>query len=343
MTFHKVPTPAERTVETARDWVRILADYRQPDTKRSIWELTVTLLPFLSLWALAGWALSLHWALAMGIAAVNGMFLLRLFAIQHDCGHGSFLDNRRARDWIGRCLGVLTMTPYDVWRRCHAIHHSASGNLDSRGIGDLDTLTVDEYRARGPLGRLAYRAYRHPFVMFAIGPAYVFLLKQRLPFGVMHEGSRYWISAMGTNLSILALLSAFYLLGGWAALAFVWLPTVMVAGSVGVWLFYVQHQFEETHWDMGPDWHLHEAALHGSSHYDLPAPLRWLTANIGIHHVHHLYSRIPFYRLPEVLRDHAELVEHSRLTLRSSLACARLNLWHEPTRRLVRFSDLKSL
>ena len=204
------------------------------------------------------------------------MFLLRLFAIQHDCGHGAFLDSRRARDWIGRCLGVLTMTPYDVWRRCHAIHHSAAGNLDARGIGDLDTLTVEEYRARSPMGRLAYRLYRHPFVMFAIGPAYIFLLKQRLPFGVMHEGRRYWISAMGTNLAILGLLGVFYMAGGWQALIFVWLPTVLVAGSVGVWLFYVQHQFEATHWDPAPEWHLHEAALHGSSHYDLPAPLRWL-------------------------------------------------------------------
>lgn len=343
MTLHSMPIDATRSTGEARDWVRVLAAYRTPSNARAAAELAVTLVPLALLWALSVGALALHPALAVALSAANGLFLLRLFAIQHDCGHGAFLASRRARDWIGRCLGVLTLTPYDVWRRCHQIHHADHGNLDARGIGDLDTLTVAEYRARGPLGRLAYRAYRNPVVMFGIGPAYIFLLKQRLPFGVMRAGRRYWISAMGTNAMIALLLGLALWLGGWPVLAFVWLPTVLVAGSLGVWLFYVQHQFERTQWDSEPDWQLHEAALHGSSHYDLPRVLRWLTANIGIHHVHHLCSRIPFYRLPDVLRDHAELVDQSRLTLGTSLACARLNLWHPPSRRLVRFSDLPRL
>ncbi len=336
-------TPPLSNQIAARDWIRILAKYRQPNTLRSSYELAVSAIPFVALWIFACWVAQYSYIAAFLISVLNSLFLLRLFCIQHDLGHGSFYDNRTLSDWVGRALGVVTLTPYDVWRRQHSIHHSHSGDLDHRGIGDLMTLTIEEYHQRSPFGRMLYRAYRHPLVMFGLGPSYIYLLANRLPFGLMDQGRKYWISAMGTNAALLMLLSVIVYFGGWQALFLVFLPSTLIAASIGVWLFYVQHQFEDTEWDTHDDWELHEAALHGSSHYDLPPILRWFSANIGIHHVHHLYARIPFYRLPEVLRDHEELVECSRMTLRESLKCARLDLWDSANRRLVSFRAARQL
>jgi omega-6 fatty acid desaturase (delta-12 desaturase) len=326
---------------TPRDWVQILAKYREPSSIRSSFELAVSLIPFTVLWVLACWVAQYSYWAAFVISAANGLFLLRLFCIQHDCGHGSFFGNRNVSDWVGRALGVVTLTPYDVWRRTHSIHHSHAGDLDQRGIGDVMTLTVEEYHQRTLFGRLMYRAYRHPLVMFGLGPTYIFVLQNRLPLGL--EGRKYWVSAMGTNAAIAAILFTIVYFGGLQALFLVFLPTTLIAASIGVWLFYVQHQFETTQWDQAEDWQVHDAALHGSSHYDLPPILRWFTANIGIHHVHHLYSRIPFYRLTEVLRDHNELVEVSRMTIGQSIKCAGLNLWDEKSRRLVSFAAARKL
>ncbi|GGF60272.1 hypothetical protein GCM10011402_10340 [Paracoccus acridae] len=328
-------------VRSAKDWVRILARYREPSTARSILELLVTLVPFTLLWVLAWAAMSISSWLAVGIAILNGFFLVRLFCIQHDCGHASFFHSRRVQDWVGRCLGVLTLTPYDVWRRTHSLHHAQHGNLDQRGIGDVLTLTVAEYQARSRLGRLMYRLYRHPVVLFGVGPGYLFLLQNRLPLGLMAAGRRYWVSAMGTNAMIALVLAVMIWLGGMKPVLLIYLPTVLVAATIGMWLFYVQHQFEDTHWAKGDAWQVHEAALAGSSHYVLPAPLRWLSANIGIHHVHHLYSRIPFYRLPQILDDHAELAVAQRLTLRESLRSVNLHLWDDKLNRLTSFREAK--
>lgn len=332
-----------QTTRSAKDWVIELAKYRSPSTGRSIFELAATLLPFALLWALAWITLPISYALAFAIAALNGLFLVRIFIIQHDCGHASYFHNRTVQDWVGRCLGVLTLTPYHVWRRTHAIHHSHHGNLDQRGIGDVMTLTVAEYRARSPFGRAMYRLYRHPLVLFVLGPSYLFILQNRLPLGLMASGWRYWLSAMGTNAVIGIIVGLIVWLGGLMPLLLIYLPTSVMAATVGVWLFYVQHQFEETHWAKTEDWQLHEAALEGSSHYILPQPLRWLSGNIGIHHVHHLYSRIPFYRLPEVLRDHADLAQAQRLTIMESLQSVKLHLWDEDSKRLISFRELRDL
>jgi acyl-lipid omega-6 desaturase (Delta-12 desaturase) len=333
--------PCEAT-RTARDWLSILARYREPSTRRSLFELAVTLTPFLLLWVLAWMALSVSGWLALALATANGAFLVRIFIIQHDCGHGAFLKNRRAQDWVGRVLGVLTLTPYAVWRRVHAVHHAGHGNLDLRGMGDVLTLTIEEYRARSAFGRLMYRVYRHPVVLFVLGPSYLFILQNRLPVGLMASGWRYWISAMGTNAVIGIALGLIVWFGGLLPVLLIFLPTSVIAATIGVWLFYVQHQFEETHWAKPDDWQLHDAALEGSSHYVLPQPLRWLTGNIGIHHVHHLYSRIPFYRLAEVIREHRELAEAQRLTIRQSLATVRLHLWDEAQGRLLSFAEVRS-
>ena len=334
--------PRTHNQREAREWVSVLAKYREPNTLRSSYELGVSVIPFVALWAAACYMASFSYTAAFFIALLNGGFLLRMFCIQHDCGHGSFFDNRTLSDWVGRVLGVFTLTPYDVWRRTHSIHHSHAGDLDHRGIGDVMTLTVEEYNARAPLKRFMYRLYRHPAVMFGLGPSYLFVLQNRLPLGLMSQGRKYWISAMGTNAAMAFVVFLIVFFGGWQALVFVTLPTVLLAASVGVWLFYVQHQFEETHWKNTEDWKLHEAALEGSSHYDLPVVLRWFTANIGIHHVHHLYSRIPFYRLTDVLRDNEELVHCGRMTLRQSLRCARLDLWDASKNRLVSFKEAHS-
>ena len=327
--------------ESARVWVLKLARYREPSTWRSVFELVVTLVPFVFLWGLAWVALDISAWLSLGIAVLNGGFLVRIFIIQHDCGHASYFANRRVSDWLGRVLGVLTLTPYDVWRRTHAIHHSHHGNLDHRGIGDVLTLTVEEYRALGRWRRLGYRLYRHPVVLFVLGPSFLFILQNRLPFGLMRSGWRYWTSAMGTNAFIAIVVGLILWLGGLMPLLLIYIPTSVIGATIGVWLFYVQHQFEETHWEKAEDWQIHDAALEGSSHYVLPAPLQWITGNIGVHHVHHLYSRIPFYRLTEVLRDHRTLAEAQRLSIRESLACIKLNLWDENTRRLVSFGEAR--
>ena len=326
--------------EMGRDWVRILAQYRDPSPLRSILELLITLGPFALLMALAWWSLSFSYALAAFISTLNGAFLVRAFVIQHDCGHGSFFRNRRTNDWTGRVLGILTMTPYDVWRKKHSIHHASAGNLDRRGIGDVKTLTIAEYRSRSRAGRIGYWLYRHPLFMFGIVPTYLFFVENRVPVGSMQSGPS-WLSVMATNVALGTLLGAAIWLAGVVPVLVTVLPTALVGASVGVWLFYVQHQFEETSWDRSSDWELHDAALEGSSYYVLPSVLRWFTANIGIHHVHHLYCRIPFYRLSEVIRDHHTLAGAQRLTLRQSLECARRHLWDESSRKLVSFAEAR--
>ena len=277
--------------------------------------------------------------LSLGIAPLAAVLLVRLFMIQHDCGHGSFLPSKAANEWLGRAIGIATMTPYDHWRRCHAIHHATSGNLDRRGTGDIKTLTVREYFARSERERLHYRLYRHPLVMFGIGPAYLFLIENRLPFGFMRKDAMPWVSTMMTNAGILLAAGLIVWSVGLPAFLVVDLPVIVLAATAGVWLFYVQHQFEGTTWRGTEDWSQPEAALHGSSYYRLPMPLRWFSANIGMHQVHHLASGIPFYRLPEVLRNHPALSEVGCLGLRQSFACVRLVLWDEEKGRLISFQE----
>jgi len=330
------------TIAAARDWTRVLRDYREPLAVRSVVELAITLVPFALLWAamLTLLHLGLWWLVAILALPAAGL-LVRLFMIAHDCGHGSFFPARWANDWTGRVLGVLTMTPYDLWRRSHAIHHAGAGNLDRRGIGDVTTLTVREYAALSRFARLRYRLYRHPAVMFGLGPPYLFLLQHRLPLGFMRKGWSPWISTMATNAAIFGALGLLMWAFGVGPVLFVHLPILLIGAAIGVWLFYVQHQFDGTQWDTAETWNVHAAALHGSSHYDLPAPLAWFTANIGVHQVHHLASRIPCYRLPEVLRDFPELKGIGRLTLWRSLATVRLALWDEGERRLVSFREAR--
>jgi omega-6 fatty acid desaturase (delta-12 desaturase) len=328
-------------VRPSRAWAAVLTAYRKPSLARSIAELAITAVPFAVLWFSMWASLAAGYWLCLLLAVPTAGFLVRLFMIQHDCGHGSFFRHRLANDWLGRAIGVLTLTPYDFWRRDHAIHHATSGNLDRRGIGDINTLTVGEYTAMSTWRRLGYRLYRHPLVMFGVGPAYLFIVRHRVPTGQFRAGWRLWFGTMTTNAAIALLVVTMMWLVGAGPFLLVQLPVTLLAGSIGVWLFYVQHQFEDTYWARAEGWDRHDAAVHGSSHYCLPGVLRWFTANIGVHHVHHLCSGLPFYRLPQVLRDHPELGGVGRLTLSESLRCVRLVLWDEGWQRLISFRDLR--
>lgn len=325
----------------ARRIFRDVAVFAKPVVGRSVFELLVTVVPFILLWAATWAALDRGFWLGLILAIPAGGLLLRLFIIQHDCGHGSLFRRRTTNDWVGRALSVLTLTPYDSWRTSHAKHHATSGHLGRRGTGDIDTLTVAEYRGQSPRQRLLYRLYRNPIVFFAIGPAYTFLLRHRFPIGPGHGGMRPWLSTLATNAAIGTVAGLVIWQIGFLQFFAVHVPIALVAATAGVWLFYIQHQFEHTLWDDEADWSFHEAALHGSSYYDLPRVLRWFTGNIGIHHVHHLSSRIPFYRLPQVLRAHPELADVGRLTLGQSLATLRLRLWDQDKRRMLSFSEAR--
>jgi omega-6 fatty acid desaturase (delta-12 desaturase) len=271
----------------------------------------------------------------------TGFLFIRLFILQHDCGHRSFFPSRAANDVVGSLLGVVTLFPYGYWRRTHAIHHATSGNLEHRELGDIKTHTVGEYLDLSPMRRFWYRLYRHPLVLLGLGPAYQFVIKHRFPFDLPWAWKREWASVLWTNagiaLTFVALAAAF----GWQAVALVHLPVVLVAGAIGVFLFYVQHQFEETYWEHDETWDFYRAGVHGSSLLDLPRPLHWLTGNIGYHHIHHLASLIPNYRLARCFHENPALQRVTRLTLGQALRCLRLKLWDEETRTLVGFDALR--
>lgn len=319
-----------------------LGPYRQPDSRRSAFELALTGGAFALSWLLLYATLRAGYMAGLLLAIPAGGFLLRLFMIQHDCGHGAFFRRGASNEWVGRVIGVLTLTPFDDWRRSHAAHHAGTGNLDARGVGDIDTLTVKEFRSRSPFQKVLYRLYRNPFVLFGFAPAYQFLLRHRLPIGVRGHGWRPWVSTFGTNAAILVLVTAISWMIGFKMFLLVHLPIALIASSLGIWLFYVQHQFEHTEWDRDENWSFHHAALFGSSHYALPPVLRWFSANIGIHHVHHLASRIPFYRLDEALRGLPALATVNTVRIMDSLRSVRLVLWDEDKRRLVTFREARA-
>ncbi len=315
----------------------------KPRAGRSSWELAVTLGGFVALFTAILFAVDAGYWLALLLSPIAGLLLLRLFIIQHDCGHGSFLPSKAGNDWIGRALGVLTLTPYDCWRRAHAKHHASTGNLDARGSGDVDTMTVEEFAQQTRLRRLVYRFYRHPVILLGVGPAYLFLLQHRLPVGFMKAGWTYWVSAMATNAALALIVGSLIYVFGLGVAAAVFFPVLLTAASVGVWLFYIQHQFDNAHWQKRETWSFFDAALSGSSYLHLPQPMRWFTGNIGVHHVHHLASQIPFYRLPEVLKAYPDLQDFNRFRVGQTWRALTLALWDEGQQKLVTFREAKLL
>ena len=321
----------------------MVAPYLKPDGRRAAIQLLNTGLPFLLAMTVILIGIDRGFWEVLLLVPVAAFLVVRLFMFQHDCGHGSFFPSRRLNDLLGGVLGVLTLTPYASWRGDHAIHHASAGNLDRRGVGDVTTLTLEEYLALSRVRRLGYRLYRHPLVMFGVGPTWLFLISQRIPGGNRRRGWRDWLSVLGTDAALLGGIALLVVLLGPLPLLLGWLPVVLMAATIGIWLFYVQHQFEDAYWQPKPSWDFAAAAVRGSSFYDLPRPLHWLTGNIGFHHIHHLSSRIPNYRLRDCHEANPELQAAPRLSLRRSFRCTRLALWDAQRHKLVSFRSVRAL
>ncbi len=315
-----------------------VAPYERPDLWRSVWATINTLVPFFALWYLMYRSLSISYWLTLALAVPAAGFYVRVFILFHDCGHGSLFRSRVANDLLGVITGVLTLTPYYAWRHEHAVHHATAGNLDRREVGDIKTLTVREYQSRPLLQRLGYRVYRNPLVLLLLGPLLQFLIFAR--FSTKAGGRRERHSVYATNLMLLAAMGIMWATMGLKAFLLIQLPIQWIAGSAGVWLFYVQHQFEGTTWDRNPDWDFAEAAVHGSSFLRLPKVLDWFTGSIGYHHIHHLSPRIPHYRLARCYTQNPAL-QVEPITVWAGIRALFLGLWDEEQRRLISFRALR--
>jgi len=336
-------TPETHANDATRYWNRVLAPYSKADNRKAVFQVAGTVALFVPLWYLMYRSLAVSYWLTLALAIPQAFLFIRLFIFQHDCGHGSFFRSMKANNGLGAALGLLSLMPYRYWRRTHAIHHATSGDLDHREFGDVDTLTVAEYQALSPFGRLRYRLYRNMFVLLVLGPIYQFILKYRLPLDLPNTWKREWASVIWTNIGLALILLAAWMTIGIKAFLLVQLPINIVGGALGIWLFYVQHQFEDTYWREHPEWDVHRAGIEGSSFYDLGSFLHWCTGNIGFHHIHHLASRIPNYNLKKTYRSVPELGHVTRLTIWSSLKSARLHLWDPDEQRLISFRQLRAL
>lgn len=324
---------------TALGWKQAVLKYERPAAERALWQLFNTLLPYAALWYLMHWSLNVSYWLTAALALLAAGFLVRVFIIFHDCAHGSFFKSRKANNTLGLMTGILTFTPYWHWRWEHALHHASSGDLDRRGTGDVWTLTVDEYLQASRCRRFAYRLARNPFVLFVLAPLFLFLIKQR--FSSPKASSRERHSVYWTNLGLVVLAAVLGCLLGFKTYLVLQLAILMVAGAAGVWLFYVQHQFEGVYWERREQWDYCIAALKGSSFYKLPKILQWFSGNIGFHHIHHLSPRIPNYNLEKCHKAEPLFTTVKPVTLLSSVRSLTFRLWDEQQRRLVSFRALR--
>lgn len=324
-----------------RDWTRSIAAFSRSDTRKAVWQLTNTIVPYLAVLALMvfsvvrGWPYPVTLALALPAAGLS----MRIFIFFHDCCHDSYFTSRRANRIVGYITGILTFTPFDDWKRSHNIHHATAGDLDSRGIGDVWTMTVDEYLAARRRTRLGYRLVRNPFFLLLVVPFWLSILSYRIP----HRGAgwRAALSVLVTDLALGAIITAFALTVGWQTYLLVQIPVILISWTVGVWLFYVQHQYEEAYWARSAERDPLAAALQGSSYYKLPRVLQWITGSIGLHHIHHLRPRIPNYHLQACQDAIPALQAIKPLTVRRSLKSAAMNLWDESNQRMVSFRTIR--
>ncbi len=334
-------TSKENRNEEIVAWKAIVTEYQKPHLGRAGWQIINTVLGYVLLWYLMYLSLKISWWLTLPLAILAGGFLVRTFIIFHDCGHGSFFRSRLANDICGFACGVLTFTPYYHWRWEHSLHHATAGDLDRRGIGDVWTLTVQEYVEASRWKRFAYRMVRNPIVLFSLAPLYLFLVSHRFPCpnaNRREKQSVWWI-----NLIILAMAASLSVVFGIVPYLLIQSVVLAVAGSAGIWLFYVQHQFEDAYWERSDDWEYTAAALKGSSFYKLPKVLQWFSGNIGFHHIHHLSPRIPNYNLERCHQSDPIFQDVKPITLLSGLKSLRFNLWDESAQKLVGFSHLRTL
>jgi omega-6 fatty acid desaturase (delta-12 desaturase) len=338
---NKMSSTSETSPQTNLPWQRIVAPYQRPDVRRSLWQVVNTFVPYILLLGVMYFSLAYSYWLTLALAVPAGGLLTRIFIIFHDCGHGSFFRSQRANNALGVICGLLVFTPYYQWRFEHAVHHATSGDLDRRGTGDIITMTVREYLALSRWGRLKYRLYRNPLFLLGVGPWFTFLISQRFTNKISKKRERN--SVYFTNLVILTILLVTWATGTLWTYLIIQLPVAFIAGFGGIWMFYIQHQFEGTYWESHEDWDYMTAALRGSSYFKLPKVLQWFTGNIGLHHIHHLSSRIPNYELQRCLDENPTFQDVTTITLWSSIRSLRLNLWDEESCQLVGFSYLKRL
>ena len=333
-----IESAKQKMNDTRLAWQRVVRQYQRPTISRSVWQLINTLLPYFLLMGLMVWTLSVSYWLTLLLAIPAAGFMVRTFIIFHDCGHGSFFASRRANDVIGFITGIITFTPYYRWRHEHSIHHATAGDLDRRGTGDVWTATVEEYLSFPRWKKFIYRFYRNPFVMFAINPLVLFVVLQRFPGKSKgrERASVYW-----TNLALLGIFVLAHFTIGLKAYILVQLPILWMGTAAGVWLFYVQHNFDGVYWSRHEEWDFAKAGLEGSSFYKLPKVLQWFTGNIGFHHIHHLSPRIPNYLLERCHRENP-IFQVPPITLFASFKSATYRLWDEQSRRLVDYRQMKS-
>ena len=316
-------------------WRESLAPYEGAQLGRSIVDVATSLMPFLALAVLMYLALDVSYVLTLALAIPASGFLVRTYIVFHDCTHGSFLPSKRANTWLGTALGLLLFATFAAWRHNHAVHHATAGDLDRRGVGDVATKSVAEYEAMTPRARLGYRLYRNPLVMFGLGPILGMIVQARLV--PRNTRPRIRRAIIATNAALAAIIAALCLLIGWQAYLLVQLPLVLLAGGTGIWLFYVQHQFEDVYWETGEQWSYADAALRGSSYLKLPKVLQFFTGNIGLHHVHHLSARIPNYNLQRAHDANPIFHDVPTLTLADGIRAVRLKLYDEEQQRMVTF------
>lgn len=333
----------ENIQSTREELIQSVSKYAQPEYQKAFWQISNTFVPYLGLWALM--ILSVlhgfpYWITLLLSVAASG-FLVRIFIFFHDCCHVAFFPSRRANRILGYIAGIMTFTPFEDWQRTHIIHHSASGDLDRRGVGDIWTLTVEEYLSAPRFKRFIYRLFRNPLFLFTIIPLVLFLIIQRFPSKGAKKRERY--SVIFTNVAIAAIITVMSLTLGFQNYLLIQLPVIIMSASAGMWLFYVQHQYEGVYWSRHQSWDLTRSGLEGSSYYKLPKVLQWIVGNIGLHHIHHVKANIPNYNLQRCYNEVSALQTVAPLTLRKSLKSLWLNLWDEQRQKLVSFRSIRLL
>jgi len=324
-------------------WKNLVSKYQKSDILKSLWQIANSFIPFIAILYLMYLSLAVSYGLTILLALPAAGFVVRIFIIQHDCGHRSFFKSRKANNITGTLLSIFTLTPYLYWKKSHSIHHAGTGNLEHRGVGEIYTMTVEEYQQKSGWGKFKYRMYRNPLILFIFFPYILFTIVYRFPVSRSEDLKPYNKSVYLTDLLIGLLAAGIIWIIGWQAFLMIQIPIYFISSTAGMWIFYVQHQFEDTYWNSGDEWSYTQAAINGSSYFKLPKVLQWFTGNIGFHHIHHLSPKIPNYRLEKCYKENPEFQKAVVLTLRSSLRSILLKLWDEEQKKLISFYRFKQL